>query len=78
MPLNLDPGRQSHHDLALVEVFVAGRRSFARCRCKCGKLVKIALSKWRLVPPERCIRCSVRKHRIVGAGLHKLRLEEGR
>lgn len=78
MPLNLDPGRQSHHNLVLVEVFVEDRRSYARCRCKCGKLVKIALSKWRLVPPERCIKCAVRRNRIAGAGLQRLKLEEGR
>jgi hypothetical protein len=76
--MNIDPGRQRCDDLTLIKVIVNDQRPYAQLKCKCGKSVRMTLSKWRLNPPSRCIKCSVRRNRIVGAGLHKLRLEEGR
>ena len=74
--MNLDPGRQSFHDLTFVEIFVktvsGQKQAHAKLRCKCGRTVNLALSKWRTCPPYSCIKCAIKKNRIVGRGLRKL------
>lgn len=74
--MNLDPGRQSFHDLALVEVFVQSisgkKQAYARLQCKCGGTIKLTLSRWRMRPPYSCIKCAIKKNRIIGNGLKRL------
>jgi len=70
--MNLNPGRQSFQNLKLVRVFVTFRNEpRAELDCKCGNRFSIALSKWRNSPPFTCVKCAIKKNRIIGPGLQR-------
>lgn len=74
--MNLDPGRQNFHNLTLIEVFVktvsGQKQAHAKLRCVCGRTVQLSLSRWRTCPPSCCIKCSIKKNRIIGRGLRRM------